>query len=236
MERFKVETGRIKGVLECMWIFGFMHEVNNPELTKRLNEHVPKTMEEMMITTTAFIRGEATAAGKKKGNTSWRTQDQSKRHGSERRSDFRGQPRDRRGSSKFTPLTRTPKEILATEAGMFKPPPPMGRDQPKVGKKEVPAKDKSMAIYMIQPWHRMTRQKVTQSFERVSEITFPSLTTNSGTEGPLVIEAEIGRQMIHRMYVVTPSNLSMQRNVEYLRALLYGSIAQDIRTTTKHDV
>ncbi|GKA02151.1 reverse transcriptase domain-containing protein [Tanacetum coccineum] len=76
-----------------------------------------------------------------------------------------------------------------------------GRDQPKVGKKEVPAKDKSMAIYMIQPWHRMTRQKVTQSFERVSEITFPSLTTSSGTEGPLVIEAEIGGHMIHRMYV-----------------------------------
>ncbi|GJR57584.1 ribonuclease H-like domain-containing protein [Tanacetum coccineum] len=33
---------------------------------------------------------------------------------------------------------------------------------------------------------------------------------------------------------VTPSNLSTQRNVENLRALLYGSIAQDMRTTTKH--
>ncbi|GKE39019.1 crooked neck-like protein 1 [Tanacetum coccineum] len=32
---------------------------------------------------------------------------------------------------------------------------------------------------------------------------------------------------------VTPSNLSTQQNVEYLRALLYGSIAQDLRTTTK---
>ncbi|GJT89818.1 reverse transcriptase domain-containing protein [Tanacetum coccineum] len=252
MERFKVETGRMKGAPECMRISGFMHGVNNPELTKRLNEHVPKTMEEMMIATTAFIRGEAAAAGKKKGHASWRAHDQSKRHASERRSDFRGQPREGRGSSRFTPLTRTPKEILAAEAGKFKPPPPMvtpvekrssnkfcdfhndkghstdecmqlkkqieelvragklshlikeikqGRDQPKVGKKEVPAKDKSMAIYMIQPWHRMTRQKVTQSFERVSKITFPSLTTSSGTEGPLVIEAEIGGHTIHRMYV-----------------------------------
>ncbi|GJW32563.1 reverse transcriptase domain-containing protein [Tanacetum coccineum] len=188
MERFKVETKHIKVAPECMRISGFMHGVNNPELTKRLNEHVPKTMEEMMITTTAFIRGEAAAVGKKKGHTSWRTQDQSKRHGSERRSDFRGQPRDGRGSSKFTPLTRTPKEILATESGKFKPPPPMlkkqieelvragklshlikeikqGREQPKVGKKEIPAKD------------------------------------NSGREGPLVIEAEIGGHMIHRMYV-----------------------------------
>ncbi|GJS67587.1 reverse transcriptase domain-containing protein [Tanacetum coccineum] len=76
-----------------------------------------------------------------------------------------------------------------------------GRDQPKVGKKEVLAKDKSMAIYMVQPWHRMTRQKVTQSFACVSEITFPPLTTSSGTEGSLVIEAEIGGHMIHHMYV-----------------------------------
>ncbi|GJQ92944.1 reverse transcriptase domain-containing protein [Tanacetum coccineum] len=84
MERFKVETRRIKGAPECMRISEFMHGVNNPELTKRLNEHVPKTMEEMMIATTAFIRGEAAAAGKKKGHASWRAQDQSKRHASER--------------------------------------------------------------------------------------------------------------------------------------------------------
>ncbi|GJU48591.1 reverse transcriptase domain-containing protein [Tanacetum coccineum] len=206
----------------------------------------------MMITTTAFIRGEVAAAGKKKGHASWKAQDQSKRYASEMRSDFRGQPREGRGPSRFTPLTRTPKEILDAKVGRFKPPPPMvtpvekrssnkfcdfhndkghstgecmqlkkqieelvragklshlikeikqRRDQPKVGKKEAPAKDKSMAIYMIQPWHRMTRQKVTQSFQRVSEITFPSLTTSSGTEGPLVIEVEIGGHMIHRMYM-----------------------------------
>ncbi|GJZ80586.1 hypothetical protein Tco_0645580 [Tanacetum coccineum] len=55
-----------------------------------------------------------------------------------------------------------------------------GRDQLKVVKKEVSANDKSMSIYMVQPWHRMTRQKVTQSFTRVSEITFPSLATSMG--------------------------------------------------------
>nr|GEV23008.1 reverse transcriptase domain-containing protein [Tanacetum cinerariifolium] len=66
---------------------------------------------------------------------------------------------------------RTAKEILAAKVGKFKPPPPMlkkkikelvrasklshlikeiklGRNQPKVGKKEVPAKDKSTKIYM----------------------------------------------------------------------------------------
>ncbi|GJX50587.1 reverse transcriptase domain-containing protein [Tanacetum coccineum] len=72
MERFKVETGLMKGAPECMRISGFMHGVNNPELTKRLNKHVPKTMEEMMIATTAFIRGEVVAAGKKKGHAPWK--------------------------------------------------------------------------------------------------------------------------------------------------------------------
>nr|GEV08390.1 reverse transcriptase domain-containing protein [Tanacetum cinerariifolium] len=252
MERFKVETERMKGAPECMRIFGFMQGVNNLKLTKRLNKHVPKTMEEMMITTIAFIRGEAIAASKKKGHTSWRTQDQSKRKTSEKRSDFRCQSREGRGSSRFTPLRRTPKEILTVEAGKFQPSPPMvtpvekrssnkfydfhndkghstdecmqlkkhieefvragklshlikeiehGRDQSKVRKKEAPAKDKPTTIYMIQSWQSMTRQKVTQSFERVRKITFPSLATSSGTEGPLVIEAEICGHMIHCMYV-----------------------------------
>ncbi|GJX76204.1 hypothetical protein Tco_0323015, partial [Tanacetum coccineum] len=75
------------------------------------------------------------------------------------------------------------------------------REQPKVGKKGAPAKDKSIAIYMVRSWHRMTRQKVTQSFARVSEITFPPLATSRGAEGPLVLKAEIDGHIIHRMYV-----------------------------------
>nr|GEX74664.1 reverse transcriptase domain-containing protein [Tanacetum cinerariifolium] len=102
MERFKIKTGRMKGAPECMRISGFMHGVNNPELTKRLNERVPKTMEEMMITTTAFIRGEAAAASKKKGRVSWKPQDQAKRHSSDKRSDFRGHPKEGRGPNRFT--------------------------------------------------------------------------------------------------------------------------------------
>nr|GEX22871.1 reverse transcriptase domain-containing protein [Tanacetum cinerariifolium] len=124
MERFKIETGRMKGTPKCMRISRFMHRINNPELTKRLNEHVPKTMEEMMIATTAFICGEAAAASKKKGHMSWKPQDQSKKH-TDKRPDFRGHSRDSRGANQFTPLTRTPKEILAAEANKFQPPPPM---------------------------------------------------------------------------------------------------------------
>nr|GEV36144.1 reverse transcriptase domain-containing protein [Tanacetum cinerariifolium] len=107
MERFKIETGHMKRVPECMRISGFMHGVNNHELTKCLNERVLKTLEEMMTPTTAFIRGEP----------------------------------------------------------------------------------------------RLTRQKVTQTFAHVKEIKFPPLTANKGTEGLLVIEAEIGGHEIHRIYV-----------------------------------
>nr|GEW10117.1 reverse transcriptase domain-containing protein [Tanacetum cinerariifolium] len=175
MKRFKIKTGHMKGAPECMRIFGFMHGVNNPELIKRLNEHVPKTLEDMMTATAAFIRGETAAASKKKVYTPWKSHDQSKRQNSERRSNFKSQSRDGWGSNKFTPLNRTPKEIFAAESGKFKPPPPMlkkqieelvragklshfikeirrDRDQQKTGKKDAPVKDKAAAIYTIQPW------------------------------------------------------------------------------------
>ncbi|GKB43537.1 reverse transcriptase domain-containing protein [Tanacetum coccineum] len=83
------------------------------------------------------------------------------------------------------------------------------KDQQKTGKKDAPAKDKAATIYMIQPWQRVTRQKVTQSFDRVREITFPPLTVSKGTEGPLVIEAEIGGHAVHRMYVDGGSSMEV---------------------------
>nr|GEY56774.1 reverse transcriptase domain-containing protein [Tanacetum cinerariifolium] len=219
-----------EGGPECIRISRFMHGVNNPKLKKRFNEHLPKTMEEMVITTTTFIRGEAVAASKKKEGLA------------------------------DSPPTRKPKEILTAEAGKFQPPPPMvtvveksssnkfcdfhndkghstdecmqlkkqieelmragklshlikeikhGRDQSKAGKKETPTKDKKAAIYMIQSRQRMTRQKVTQSFECVREITFPPLSTSSGVEGPLVIKAKIGGHMVHRMYVDEGSSIEI---------------------------
>ncbi|GJZ86756.1 reverse transcriptase domain-containing protein [Tanacetum coccineum] len=83
------------------------------------------------------------------------------------------------------------------------------RDQQKTGKKDAPVKDKAAAIYMIQPWQRVTRQKVTQSFAHVKEITFPPLTANKGTEGPLIIEAEISGHVVHRMYVDGGSSMEV---------------------------
>nr|GEY53155.1 reverse transcriptase domain-containing protein [Tanacetum cinerariifolium] len=219
-----------------------------------------ETVGEMMIATTAFIRGETAAASKKKVHTPWKSQDQSKRETSEQRSNFRNQSRDGRGSNKFAPLTRTPKEIFAASSGKFKPPSPIvtpvekrssnkfcefhndkghstdecvqlrkqieelvragklshfikeikrDRDQQKTGRKDAPVKDKVASIYMIQPWQRMKRQKVTQNFAHVKEITFPPLAANKGTWGPLVIETEISGHAVHRIYVDGGSSMEV---------------------------
>ncbi|GJU82867.1 reverse transcriptase domain-containing protein [Tanacetum coccineum] len=80
IEQFKIEIGHMKGAPKCIRISGFMHGVNNPKLIKRLNEHVPQTMEEIITVTTAFIRGEVVAALKNKGHSPWKSQDQPKRY------------------------------------------------------------------------------------------------------------------------------------------------------------
>ncbi|GKF94787.1 hypothetical protein Tco_0284487 [Tanacetum coccineum] len=75
-------------------------------------------------------------------------------------------------------------------------------DKPKAQKKgETTRKDKPLAILMIQPWERVAKQRVTQSFSPEIVISFPSLGQENGTEGPMTIEAEIGRHFVHRIYV-----------------------------------
>ncbi|GJS55494.1 reverse transcriptase domain-containing protein [Tanacetum coccineum] len=158
MERFKVETGCMKGAPECMRISRFMHGGKLSPLPKR----------------------------------------KARRYGNRRISPNGMFP----SRNLISELKKQIEELVrAGKLSHLIKEIKQGRDQTKNGKKEALAKDKSFAIYMIQPWHRMTRQKVTQSFARVNEITSPPLTTSKGKEGPLVIEAEIGGHMIHRMYV-----------------------------------
>ncbi|GJZ49366.1 reverse transcriptase domain-containing protein [Tanacetum coccineum] len=75
-------------------------------------------------------------------------------------------------------------------------------DKPKAPKKgETVGKERPLAILMIQPWERVAKQKVTQSFSPKTTISFPPLGDEDGTEGPMIIEAEIGGHFVHRMYV-----------------------------------
>ncbi|GJZ65922.1 reverse transcriptase domain-containing protein [Tanacetum coccineum] len=75
-------------------------------------------------------------------------------------------------------------------------------DKPKVPKKgEMTEKERPLAILMIQPWKKVARQKVTRSFSPETTISFPPLGDEDGTEGPMIIKAEIGGHFVHRMYV-----------------------------------
>nr|GEX09850.1 reverse transcriptase domain-containing protein [Tanacetum cinerariifolium] len=62
MQIFKVESRHVKGAPECMRISGFTYGITNPELIKRLHDNIPKSVDEMMRATTAFLRGEVAAS------------------------------------------------------------------------------------------------------------------------------------------------------------------------------
>nr|GEU32503.1 reverse transcriptase domain-containing protein [Tanacetum cinerariifolium] len=77
-----------------------------------------------------------------------------------------------------------------------------GKDQAKIAKKgETSGKDKPLAILMVQPWQRIERQRITQTFSPGSVISFPTLGEEDETEGPIIIEAKMGGHCMHRIYV-----------------------------------
>ncbi|GJW25081.1 reverse transcriptase domain-containing protein [Tanacetum coccineum] len=57
MDRFKVESAHIKGVPPVLRISAFMHGHCHPELAKKLNDKIPKTVDGMWERVRAFIRG-----------------------------------------------------------------------------------------------------------------------------------------------------------------------------------
>ncbi|GJT35050.1 reverse transcriptase domain-containing protein [Tanacetum coccineum] len=75
-----------------------------------------------------------------------------------------------------------------------------GKEHAKVVKKgETSEKEKALAILMVQPWERVARQRITQSFSLNLKILFPPLGEDEGTEGPMIIEAEIGGHYVYRV-------------------------------------
>nr|GEV30661.1 reverse transcriptase domain-containing protein [Tanacetum cinerariifolium] len=124
--RYKLECRDIKGAPKCMKISGFMHGITNPEVIKRLHDKIPKSVDEMMKVTIAFLRGEVAASNRerKKSFPSWKQQEAEQKQNF-KNGGFQNQQRPERKQDRFTLLTKTPKEILALDKGKFKPPPPM---------------------------------------------------------------------------------------------------------------
>ncbi|GJW08946.1 hypothetical protein Tco_1571369 [Tanacetum coccineum] len=85
-----------------------------------------------------------------------------------------------------------------------------GKEQPKVTKKgETAGKDKAMDILMVQPWERVAR-----------------------TEGPMIIEAEIGGHCVHHMYVDGGSTLEIL--YEHCFSRLHPEIKRQLIPATTH--
>ncbi|GJS43964.1 reverse transcriptase domain-containing protein [Tanacetum coccineum] len=127
IQRYKSESGNVKGALECMRISGFVHGITNPELIKRFHEKIPKTVDEMMQVDTSFLQGQEAASNqeRKKALPAWKHQDGGHRQNFNKGGGFRSQHKQERRPYRFTLLTKTPKEILALEKRKFKTPPPM---------------------------------------------------------------------------------------------------------------
>nr|GEW90884.1 reverse transcriptase domain-containing protein [Tanacetum cinerariifolium] len=111
MDRFKSKTSHIMGIPPMLSILAFMHSYGHPELAKKLNNKIPKTMDEMFERVRAFLRGD-------------------RQQGRSGQKEFRRNmgtcaPYSRRDT--FTPLIKMPKEILAMEDVNFPPPSPLIR-------------------------------------------------------------------------------------------------------------
>ncbi|GJX15413.1 reverse transcriptase domain-containing protein [Tanacetum coccineum] len=91
VQRFKTESRHVKGAPECMRISGFMHGITNLELIKRLHDNIPKSVDEMMRVTTAFLRGEVVASNqvRKKTLSAWKQQEAGRKQNFDKRGDFR---------------------------------------------------------------------------------------------------------------------------------------------------
>nr|GEX49068.1 hypothetical protein [Tanacetum cinerariifolium] len=175
VRRYKLECRDVKGAPECMKIFGFMHGITNPELIKRLHDKIPKSMDELMSITTAFLRGEEKLLKRTKDGTKTR---------------------------QIHPSYKTPKEILALDKGKFKPPPPMAtlvekRNAIKFCQK-VLTFDQGIKA---KPWKRPCKDIKKGGNLRERQITGNIDGEEDGTEGPMIIEAEMGGHCVHRIYV-----------------------------------
>nr|GEV81993.1 reverse transcriptase domain-containing protein [Tanacetum cinerariifolium] len=73
-------------------------QIINPELIKRLYDNIPKSVDEMIRVTTAFLRREVVASkqARKKALPAWKQQEAGRKQNFNRRGDFRNQQRSKR--------------------------------------------------------------------------------------------------------------------------------------------
>ncbi|GJS90260.1 hypothetical protein Tco_0772896 [Tanacetum coccineum] len=108
IQRYKSESGNVKGAPECMRISGFVHGITNPELIKIFHEKIPKTVDEMMQVATSFLQGQEAASNqeRKRVPQAWRHPEGNHRQNFKKGRGFRSQHKTEKRPDRFTLLTK----------------------------------------------------------------------------------------------------------------------------------
>ncbi|GKA36280.1 hypothetical protein Tco_0722771 [Tanacetum coccineum] len=232
MDRFKSESSHIKGVPLMLRISAFMHDHGHPELAKKLNDKIPKTVDEMFERVRAFIRGEAAAGSAEVARASqWDK-------GTTRLGWFGGQERvrGRNGTREFrrnmgtcapyskrdtfTPLIETPKEILAMESVNFPPPQPLTVASGKLAHlvKDIcrgnqrngsQGRGGTKIINMVGFGGSRKKPYEMKRPELTKEIAFPAIPWNSLTDASIILEGTIEGYHVQRIYIDCRSSLKI---------------------------
>ncbi|GKC12292.1 reverse transcriptase domain-containing protein [Tanacetum coccineum] len=186
IQRYKSESGTVKGAPECMRISEFVHGITNPQLIKRFHEKIPKTMDEMM-------------------------QEGGHRQNFKKGGGFRSQHKQEKRPDRFTLLTKTPREILALEKAKFKTPPPMNNRFAKQKRnnfanswekrEDVAYNQGAKAKIGKAPTEKKGENFGKETSSDSNDLVMAKDRDNKGAEGPLIIEAEIGGHQVHRMCI-----------------------------------
>ncbi|GKA49275.1 reverse transcriptase domain-containing protein [Tanacetum coccineum] len=225
MKRYKAEVLDVEGAPKCMRISGFMHGITHPGLIKRLYERIPRSMDEMYRMTTSFLQGEVAAFshGQRKASSSWKQSEGGTNRISRKASKTN---KDRTLRKQIDEMIKAGK--LSQFIKELKQ-----NDKPKAPKKgEAFEKDKPLTILMIQPWKRVAKPRITQSFSSETPISFPPLGEEGGTEGPMIIEAEMGGHFVHRVYV--DGGASLEVLYEHCFIKLRKEIRDQMVSATTH--
>ncbi|GKB43317.1 hypothetical protein Tco_0888259 [Tanacetum coccineum] len=146
-------------------------------------------MDEMYRVTTSFLQGEVAAFShsRKKAPAPWRQPEEGNKPNFKK--GFKNKQRSYRKPDRFSLLTKTPKEIFALEKGKFKALPPMVTHMEK--------RDPNKYC----EFHADTGHSTEECVQLRKQIDEMIKSEEDGTEGPMIIEAEIGGHFVHRIYV-----------------------------------
>ncbi|GJQ92923.1 reverse transcriptase domain-containing protein [Tanacetum coccineum] len=201
IEWFKSESSHIKGVPSVLRISAFTHRYGHPELTKKLNDKIPKTVDGMFERVRAFIRRDAAT----------------------RSAEVARAPQWDKGTTRpgwrdtFTPLTKTLKEILAMESVNFSLPLPLKQIIEAVAsgklahllkdirrgnqRNESQGRGGMKVINMVGSRGIRKRPYEMENPGLMEEIAFLTIPRNNLTDAPIILEGKIEGYHVRRIYI-----------------------------------